>query len=132
MAKNDLKAVSVGKAPGAKTPERPSLLHRILAELVLRLFLFANLLLPYLRFFCSIVYTYERRHRILERTITLSTSAVDGAMKLGDSMDGAEEGKVAQMLGDVAVYWVRGVAGGIHQGLEDGLASLAKQTARKQ
>lgn len=109
--------------PHSSHPE-PSFLHRILASSIVQLFLLAHLVLPYLKLFLGQAYRYEREHRISERVFSTSVDAVDGVGKrslaLTHSVCALNDGKVGQMINDAAVWWVRSLTGGIHDGVSEG------------
>lgn len=110
--------------PKDQNPE-PSILHRILASSIVHLFLLAHLVLPYIKLFLGHAYRYEREHRISERVFSTSVNAVDEVGKrslaLTQTVCAINDGKVGQMMNDAAVWWVRSLTGGIHEGVSEGL-----------
>ncbi|KAF2432895.1 hypothetical protein EJ08DRAFT_629658 [Tothia fuscella] len=108
--------------------DQPSILHQILAACVVRIFLTCQILLPYLKVFLRAVFSYERQHRVSERVLSSSMTTVEGMMKngaqMGDTICRMNDGKVGQAINDAMVYWVKGVTGGIHEGVAEGLVIL--------
>jgi hypothetical protein len=114
----------------------PSFIHRALAALVVRMFIIFQILLPYMRIFFAAAYRYERQHRISERVFSSSIGTVEGvvksSMQLKQAVCQMNDGKVGQAINDATVWWVKGVAGGIHQGVGEGLVMLGVDNAGKQ
>lgn len=105
-----------------------SYLHRLLASGIVQIFLVIRFLLPYFRLFLRQVYEYERSHRITERIVTTTLDAADGLGKSGVTIGSAvckfNEGKIGAAVGNVATWWVEGVAGGIYEGVGEGMMHL--------
>jgi hypothetical protein len=105
--------------------QKPSILHRALAAMIVQMFLIVQFLLPYIKVFLAAAYRYERQHRISERVLSSSINTMDGAMKksmeLSNTVCRMNDGKVGQALNELAVWWIRGVTGGIHDGVAEGL-----------
>jgi hypothetical protein len=108
--------------------QSPSILHRILAAVIVQMFLIVHILLPYIKLFMAAAYRYERQHRISERAFSSGISTMDGVMRRGmeisNSVYSMNEGKVGQALNELMVWWIRGVTGGIHQGVGEGLVII--------
>jgi hypothetical protein len=122
--------------PGDYNEPEPSFLHRTLAALVVRMFIIFQILLPYIKVFFAAAYRYERQHRISERVFISSIDTIEGVMKSGVQFGNAvcqiNNGKVGQAINDATVWWVKGVTGGIHQGVGEGLVILGVDNAGKQ
>lgn len=107
-----------------KQAER-SFLHRLIAHTMLQFFLFLNFLLPYVKLFLGSLYQYERRHRVSERVFSAGVNGVDVMGKRGLDMSnaicGLNDGKVGDSINGLFVWWIRGVTGGIHEGVGEGL-----------
>lgn len=118
----------------AESEMKPSVLHRLVASAIVNLFLIFNLLLPYIQLVVAHAYRYERKYKISERVFRSSLTAVDEVSRRGldlaDAVCRLNDGKVGRLLGDYMVWWVRGVTGGIHQGLSDGLNALSAENKR--
>lgn len=110
------------------SPNPRSLLHRILASTIVQLFLLFQLILPYLRYFLSAAYQYEREHKISEKVLSQSIETVDMVGKRGVGMAGVVfgmgDGKVGQMITEGTSWFIEGVTGGIHEGVGEGMAIL--------
>ncbi|OMP87703.1 hypothetical protein BK809_0007790 [Diplodia seriata] len=111
-----------------RPPPEPSWLHRLLASSIIQLFLLLHLLLPYVKLFVGHAYHYERQHRISERLVSSSISTVDGlgrrSFRLTNAIFQLNDGKVGQAINDVTLWWLRGVTGGIHEGVSEGFMLL--------
>jgi hypothetical protein len=116
--------------------EPPSFLHRGLATFIVQMFILFQFLLPYINIFAAAAYKYERQNRISERMFASSMNTMDGMMKstvrLGNSVCQMNDGKVGQSLNDLICWWVRGVTGGIHQGIGEGLVVLGVERPYRQ
>ncbi|KAG9236811.1 hypothetical protein BJ875DRAFT_419440 [Amylocarpus encephaloides] len=110
-----------------KIPPR-SLLHRMLATSILQLFIFFQLVLPYVKTFLQTAYRYEREHKISEKVLTQSITTVDQIGKRGLSVTGAiygmGDGKVGQAITETASWVFEGVTGGIHEGVGEGMTMM--------
>jgi hypothetical protein len=117
-----------GRLAEQSREEPPSFLHRTLATIIVQSFILFQLLLPYINVFVAAAYRYERQHRISERIFASSIDTMDGMMKstvrIGNSVCQMNDGKVGQAVNDLIVWWVKGVTGGIHQGVGEGLVIL--------
>jgi len=129
LPSTDLARHDGNMAGSIKEPyQSPSILHRMLAAVIVQMFLIVHILLPYIKLFMAAVYRYERRHRISERVLSSGISTMDGVMRRGmeisNSVYRMNEGKVGQVLNELMVWWIRGVTGGIHQGVGEGLVII--------
>lgn len=111
--------------PNSAEYQKPSILHRALAALIVQMFLVVQFLLPYIKVFMAAAYRYERRHRISERVLSSGINTMDGVMRrsmeISNTVCSMNDGKVGQALNELAVYWIRSVTGGIHDGVAEGL-----------
>lgn len=116
--------------------EPPSFLHRALATFIVQLFILFQFLVPYINIFVAAAYKYERQHRISERVFASSVNTMDGMVKsmvrLGNSLCQMNDGKVGQALNDLICWWIRGITGGVHCGVQEGLVVLGIERPRKQ
>jgi hypothetical protein len=112
------------QGPSGPSPE-PSILHRFLASLIVQLFILTNFLIPYIKVFLGACYKYEREHRISERVFAGSLGGLDWSVKKGmeisDCVGAMNEGRVGQAISETVVWWIRGLTGGVHQGVGEGL-----------
>jgi hypothetical protein len=104
----------------------PSVLHRITATLVLQTFVLIQFLLPYIRIFLSHAYQFEREHQITKRLVNGSITTVDDigrrSLRLSQTICQMNDGKVGQAINEMTIWWVRGVTGGMQQGIEEGFS----------
>lgn len=49
------------------------------------------------------------------------------SLKYADAICRLNDGKVGQAINDLAVWWVSGVAGGIHEGFGEGIVMLGNR-----
>ncbi|KAJ5764929.1 hypothetical protein N7520_004488 [Penicillium odoratum] len=111
----------------AITPPR-SYLHRLLASMIVQIFLLARFLLPYFRLLLRQVYEFERSHHITQRVVTATLDAADGLGKKGVDISSAvcrlNQGRVGVAVANIASWWVEEVAGGIYEGVGEGMMHL--------
>ncbi|KAJ5682832.1 hypothetical protein N7462_005997 [Penicillium macrosclerotiorum] len=114
-------------SPRDISPPR-SYLHRLLASLIVQFFLLLRFILPYFKLFLRQVYEYERSHRITERIVTTTLDAADGlgksSVNFGSAVCQLNEGRVGTAVGNLAAWWVEGIAGGIYEGVGEGMVHL--------
>lgn len=105
-------------------PQDPSVLHRITATFVLQTFVLIQFLLPYIKLFLSHAYQFEREHQITRRFVNGSITTVDDigrrSLRLSQTICQMNDGKVGQAINEMTIWWVRGVTGGMQQGIEEG------------
>lgn len=105
-----------------------SYLHKVLASAILQIFILLRFVLPYVKLLLRQVYEYERTHRITERILTTTLDAADGLGKggvtIGASVCRLNEGRVGAALSNLAAWWMEGVAGGIYEGVGEGMMHL--------
>ncbi|KAI9780971.1 MAG: hypothetical protein M1839_006410 [Geoglossum umbratile] len=110
-------------------PYQPSLLHRILASLVVQLFIFAHFLLPHIKVLLRKAYIYERNNRISEKVLAKGIDTVDTVGKkgieFGEAVAKIGDGKLGQAFNELAVWCFEGVAGGIYEGVGEGMVILS-------
>jgi hypothetical protein len=108
-----------------ESDNQPSLLHRALASTIVQFFILFQFALPYLKYLLSAAYQYEREHKISEKVLSQSIETVGTLGKRSLSITGAiygmGDGRVGQLIADVAGWFVEGVTGGIHEGVGEGL-----------
>ncbi|KAF7134003.1 hypothetical protein CNMCM5793_005583 [Aspergillus hiratsukae] len=118
----------VNQGAGTRYPTERSYLHRLLASSIVQFFLIVQFLLPYAKILLHQVYRYERSHRITERLVTATLDAADslgkGSVSLGSTVLRLNEGKVGTAFTNLAAWWVEGVAGGIYEGVGEGMMIL--------
>ncbi|KAH8642297.1 hypothetical protein IG631_05239 [Alternaria alternata] len=106
-------------------PRDPTILHRLTATLVLQSFILMQFLLPYIKLFLSHTYQFERKHQITKRLVNTSVATVDDigrkTLRLSQTVYQMNDGMVGQVINEVAVWWVRGITGGVQEGIAEGL-----------
>jgi len=102
----------------------PSLIHRVIAFLILQFFLFIQMIAPYLRIGLAKLAAYERQHHVSERLLASGIRGVDGVIKAGDRVCAMRDGQVGEMIEAMLMWWIRGIAGGIKDGVGEGLVRL--------
>jgi hypothetical protein len=107
-----------------KEMEETSALHRIIATMTMQIIMFLQFVAPYIRYVLSVAWELERRHQVTERVLAGGVWSVDQAVKFSDGVCKMNDGKVGRAIGDVVVWWVEGVAGGLQQGLGDGMTQV--------
>lgn len=131
---------SIRLDPQSKTPQSDpqthprmvpcnrSYLHRVLASTILQIFLLIRFILPYLSVLLRHVYQYERSHRITERIVATTLDAADGVSKKSVDLSSAvfkfNEGRVGVVIGSLIGWWVEGIAGGVYEGVGEGMMQL--------
>jgi len=114
--------------PSSSASTEPSLLHRLLASGIIHLFFLMHILLPYAKLLISYIYRYERQHHISERAFSSAVNTVDEmgrrSLRFTSAVCSLNNGKVGQTIGDVAVWWIQSVTGGIHEGVGEGMVIL--------
>ncbi|OJK04497.1 hypothetical protein ASPACDRAFT_74132 [Aspergillus aculeatus ATCC 16872] len=107
---------------------RRSLLHRLLAFVIIQVFLLVRYVVPYLKLLLARVYQYERSHRVAERVISTTLDTVDSwgkrSMSFGSTILGLYEGRVRSTVINITDWWVEGIAGGIYEGVGEGMTVL--------
>jgi hypothetical protein len=111
-----------------KMSSQPSLLHRSLATAIIQLFIFFQLVLPYIKNFLRTAYRYDREHKISEKMLTQSINTTDEIGKRCLAVTSAiyrmGDGKVGQAITETAAWAIEGVTGGIHEGVGEGMAII--------
>jgi hypothetical protein len=108
--------------------DQPSVLHRLLATSIARLFLLTAFILPYIKLFLRSAYRYERTHRLSQRALATGLDAMDHIGKKGtgvaDFILASGNGRLGSFIVGAVAWWVEGISGGIHQGLGEGMAII--------
>jgi hypothetical protein len=103
-----------------------SLLHRGVQTLVVRLFLLFQLLLPYVTLLVRLIAQAERRYRISEsimsQGLSLANTIGRQSVSLTGSIYGTSEGTFRQAISDAVLWTCEGIAGGLSDGLGEGLS----------
>ncbi|KAJ5259374.1 hypothetical protein N7478_012355 [Penicillium angulare] len=99
--------VQVEGQKSTKAPSSPrSYLHRILASVIVYVFVLIRLFLPYIHAFLRWVYEYERSHRITQRIVATTLDAADELGKrsagIGSTASKLNEGRLGTVIGNFA------------------------------
>lgn len=105
--------------------EDATLLHRVVAMVVLQIFLLMSFLWPYIQTICRGAYQYEREHHISEKLLNQSWTTANvlskNTMAMVKTVCRWNDGQVGVALEDMIFWWVHGVTGGLRDGVRDGL-----------
>lgn len=125
--------VSASRTKRTTKAEHPSILHQAVAIAIVQFFILSQFLLPYIRTYFGILYRYERQHKISEKMVASGIHSCEGVMNTGVQITNhiyrMNGGKVGKAVNEAAAWWVKGVTGGIHQGVGDGLVVLGLEAA---
>lgn len=109
-------------------PNAPSYLHRLIATLIMYSFIFAQLILPYVKVLLNSIYTYERKYRVTERVLAAALETADGVGKgagsIGPTLTTLSEVRVVSGLCTLTNWMIESVAGGVYDGVSEGLVIL--------
>ncbi|KAF2238236.1 hypothetical protein EV356DRAFT_301767 [Viridothelium virens] len=113
-------------APVKASSEDVSAIHRFFAFVTIQFFLIIHYLLPYVKLLLAFMYRYERENRVCERVVRSTLDAIDSVGQRSIEMVGAvcklNDGKVGQAMQEFGSWWIQGMAGGLHEGIGEGLA----------
>jgi hypothetical protein len=74
------------------------------------------------------LYQYDRSHRITERvtmfTLNIAHKASRGSINIGSTILNMYVGKPSNAVSGTAAWWLEGIAGGIYEGVEEGMVIL--------
>lgn len=100
----------------------PSMIHRLLASGIVRIFLLLQLFLPYVRYSFRYLYQFERTNHVSERMLNLGTSALGSVGKMGSDLLGmilrSGNSRVVHLVAAISIWWIQEVSNGIHDGVE--------------
>ncbi|KAK7179607.1 hypothetical protein PSPO01_14335 [Paraphaeosphaeria sporulosa] len=115
-------------------PSDPSILHRIIATVVFETFVLLQFLLPYIKLFLGHAYRFERKHNVAQRLVNNGIMGADAVrrtgMQLTHTICQMNDGKVGVALSDLMFWCVRGVTGGLQQGIQEGFGLLGRDEER--
>lgn len=101
-----------------------SFVHRGMRMLVARAIVMFCIVWPYVLFLLGQVAHYERKYKVSENIVGQSIELANAFGRQSVSISGAiynmGDGKVGQILTDAIAWFVRGVAGGFAEGVEEG------------
>ena len=101
-----------------------TLLHRVVAYLIFNIFILVTYLIPHIQTLLATAYSYEREHRVAQRVFAKTMDAADALRRKScgvmNSVYGVNGGKLGKVLEEVLLWWIKGVCGGVHDGLGEG------------
>jgi hypothetical protein len=105
--------------------EDPTILHRVVAMVVLQIFLLLSFLWPYVQTTCRGAYQYDREHHISEKLLNQSWTAANAlsknTMTVARTVCSWNNGQVGTALEDAVFWWVHSITGGLRDGVKDGM-----------
>lgn len=108
--------------------EEPTSLHRLTATVIFQIFVLLQFLAPYIKLLLAYSYQFERKHRITNRLFSTGVATMDEVgrrgIKLSHTICQMNDGKVGQAINEMTIWWVKGVTGGLQEGIEQGFASM--------
>ncbi|KAL3482003.1 hypothetical protein BJX99DRAFT_112775 [Aspergillus californicus] len=113
--------------PAAAPPTR-SYLHLLLASSIVYFCLILQYLMPFIKDILFHLYQYERSGRVTERVTTLGLYLAEklsrGSLNFGSTVLNMYDGKPRNAVTNVASWWLEGIAGGIYEGVGEGMTIL--------
>jgi hypothetical protein len=118
--------VSVENSASATTSSPPpSYLHRVIAALIVYIFVLAQVLLPYVTMLLNSIYRCERKYRVTEKVLVTALNTADGVGKgahnVGSMLSVLKEGTITTGVGNLIAWLSESVAGGVYDGVSEGL-----------
>ncbi|KAK4948840.1 hypothetical protein LTR10_012213 [Elasticomyces elasticus] len=105
-----------------------STLHRAVATTTLYLFLALSVILPYVQLLLQQAYQYDRRYKISDRVLAQSYITANAlgkqAMIFAAHIGAMNDGQLGVVVKDAGLWWLRGVSGGLYDGVGDGMQAL--------
>lgn len=77
--------------------------------------------MPYIRVLLQAAYRYEHEYRVTERILKGGVEVVDGLLGM---VSGIFRGGRGDLLGKMFGWWVRGICGGLQEGVGVGMARI--------
>ncbi|KAF9741487.1 hypothetical protein PMIN01_01026 [Paraphaeosphaeria minitans] len=115
-------------------PSEPSVLHRIIATVVFETFVLFQFLLPYIKLFLGHAYRFERKHNVAQRLVNNGIMGADAVRRMGMQLTHTicqmNDGKVGVALNELMFWCVKGVTGGLQQGIQEGVGFLGRDEER--
>lgn len=120
--------------PDVSPPADPSILHRIIAIIVFETFALIQFLLPYIKLCLGHAYRFERKHNVTQRLMNSGIMGADALRRTGLQLTHTicqmNNGKVGIALNDLALWTIRGVTGGLQQGIQEGVSMMGEERPR--
>ncbi|KAJ0425764.1 hypothetical protein BJY00DRAFT_273688 [Aspergillus carlsbadensis] len=129
-----VKPLTMPLQPSAFPPPARSYLHRLLASSIIYFCLLLQFLMPFIKEIIYHFYQHERSLRLIERATSLALYVLEqvsrGGVNLGSTVLNIYDGKIGDTASSATSWWVEGVAGGIYEGLEEGMSILGFTTPK--
>ncbi|KAL4873901.1 hypothetical protein BDV12DRAFT_159830 [Aspergillus spectabilis] len=120
-------SVFISSQPNITHPAR-SHVHRLLASCIIYFCLLLQFAMPFVKQIMFHLYQYDRSHRITERvmvfTLNIAQKASRGSVNIGSTILNMYDGKPSNAVSDTAAWWLEGIAGGIYEGVGEGMVIL--------
>ncbi|KAL2858151.1 hypothetical protein BJX68DRAFT_161366 [Aspergillus pseudodeflectus] len=127
-----VKPLTMPPHPRGFPPPARSYLHRLLASSIIYFCLLLQFLMPFIKEVIYHFYQHERSLRLIERATSLTLYILEqvsrGGVNLGATVLNMYDGKISDTASSATSWWVEGVAGGIYEGLEEGIMILGFTT----
>lgn len=112
-----------------------TLLWRVTAWLVLRLFLLIQILLPYIKMLLNHVVQFENKHQVTRRVFNTSIAVGSGfsreCWKVSRAVCQLNDGMLGDVVSEAVVYCAESIGGGIQQGLAEARSQRGMQRRRR-
>lgn len=126
--KSSLTPLSSSHTDPPPYPAQRSYIHRSLATGIIYFCLLLQFLMPYIKEVIFHMYQYDRTHRVRERVTSLTLYVAEmvgrGGVNLGSTVLNMYDGKPGDAVSGTASWWLEGVAGGIYEGVGEGMVIL--------
>ncbi|KAL4780530.1 hypothetical protein BJX76DRAFT_45600 [Aspergillus varians] len=126
--KSSVTSVSPAHPNPATRPTQRSYLHRLLAAGIIYFCLLLQYIMPYVRDVMFHLYQYDQAHRVRERVVALALYVAErvgrGGVNLGSTFLNMYDGKPGDSVSGAAGWWLEGLAGGVYEGVEEGMVIL--------
>ncbi|KAL2818375.1 hypothetical protein BJX63DRAFT_384168 [Aspergillus granulosus] len=114
--------------PSTIPPPARSYVHRLLASSIILFCLLLQFLMPFIKELIYHLYQHERSLRLIERTTAFALYIIEqvsrGGLSFGSTVLNIYDSKLGDTASSATSWWVEGVAGGIYEGLEEGMTIL--------
>ncbi|TKA67138.1 hypothetical protein B0A55_09324 [Friedmanniomyces simplex] len=117
-----------GPAVSRQEQREVSTLHEAVASMTLHIFLVLSFILPYIQLLLQQAYQYDRRYSISDKVVAQSyfIAVVLGQqlMTMAAHIGAMNEGQIGVVVRDAGLWWLRGVSGGLYDGVGEGMQAL--------
>lgn len=113
-----------------RTPQdyEPTVLHRVVSTTVFHFFMILSFLWPYMQVIVRNAYQYEQDHHVSKRFASQTWSTANAIGKRTVSTANMvctwNDGHVGETLESLVTWWIQGVAGGLCEGMGEGMEAL--------